>query len=376
MHVRNRLFRASVEPLVFVAVAALAYLLISSSGAAHVPPVCAEDTPQAAPSSASRPEPGARSFSAALPGDTPRLTTPALSVGANATLMPPAPALAADEPPHEASAASEQEWVVLLDGGTGRRPANLMNCPLAEAFRCGECTTDSDCPAGRGCVINYSKGVFECAESECEEDHHCFPGSVCRVAAGGAPGPVIRRCLLAGERAAGEPCSRLPATPDEACGEGLLCVNDLCGRPCVPGSREDCPVGYVCEDSPLGAACLPDCRQPGCSEGRACTQLNGGVFQCLALVVDECGDEKPCAQGANCITRGRKGRAGRFCSSPCAAWKPSSCPEGFVCGVGGPTLSTCYRKCDPQDLNTCPTGWLCMTVTEDLQTWGCLPDFN
>jgi hypothetical protein len=319
---------------------------------------------------------GARPFSSAPSGDTSRLTTPGPAVGANVTGMTPAPAPAAGALPHETSVTSAQEWVVMLDGGTGERPANLMTCPTAEAFRCGECATDSDCPAGRGCVINYSKGLFECAESECEEDHHCFPGSVCRVAAGGAPGPVIRRCLLVGARSAGEPCSRLPATPEEACGEDLLCVNDLCGHPCVPGSRENCPEGHVCVGSPRGAACLPDCRKLGCPEGKACTQLNGGAFQCLSLVVDECSDEKPCAQGANCITRGRKGRAGRFCSSPCEAWKPSSCPDGFVCGVGGPTLSTCYRKCDPQNLDTCSAGWLCMTVTEDLQTWGCLPDFN
>lgn len=373
---RNPWLRACVEPLVFVAVAALVYMLSSSRGAARAPPVCASDTRHAAPSAALPRETVARRFSSALPGDALRLTVASLSTAANAVAKPPATVPAAEAPPHEDSADSAQERVVLLDGGTGIRPANMMSCPLEEAFRCGECTTDSDCPAGRGCVINYAKGVFECADSECEEDDHCFPGSVCRVVAGGAPGPVIRRCLLTGARSGGEPCSRLPATPEEACGEGLLCVNDLCGPPCVPGSREDCPAGYVCENSPRGAACLPDCRKLGCPEGKACEQLGGGVFQCLSLVVDTCDDERPCAQGEHCITRGRKGRAGRFCSAPCEAWKPSSCSEGFVCGVGGPTLSTCYRKCDPRDLGTCPAGWLCTTVTEDLQTWGCLPDFN
>jgi hypothetical protein len=76
--------------------------------------------------------------------------------------------------------------------------------------------------------------------------------------------------------------------------------------------------------------------------------------------------------------RGRAGRAGRFCASPCESWRPESCPRDFVCGVGvgASTLSACYSKCDPQDLGTCPEGWLCTTVSEDLQTWGCLPDFH
>ncbi|QSQ20912.1 hypothetical protein JY651_37675 [Pyxidicoccus parkwayensis] len=271
---------------------------------------------------------------------------------------------------------ASEEVATLLDGRKGPRPSNLMNCQFdGGTFRCGECTTDSDCPAGQGCVIDYGKGTFTCAASECEDDSHCFPGSVCRVAAGGAPGPVIRRCLQTGVRLLGEPCSRLPATRDEACEEGLLCINHHCGTPCTPGEAGTCPDGYTCEESPSGAACLPDCRKLGCSSDKQCAPLNGGAFQCLDLVVDECSDEKPCAGGAQCIVRGRGGRAGRFCAAACDSWKVESCGGNQVCGIGGPTGSACYAKCDPQDLDTCPQGWLCTTVTEDLQTWGCLPDF-
>jgi hypothetical protein len=148
-----------------------------------------------------------------------------------------------------------------------------MNCTFdGGSYRCGDCTTTSDCPAGQGCVINYGKGLFECVPIECEEDAHCFPGDVCRIAAGGPPGPVIRRCLLAGQRAEGETCSRLPATPMEACQEGLLCVNHLCGRPCIPGAPEGCPEGLECLESSSGSACLPDCRKTGCSAERRCAQ--------------------------------------------------------------------------------------------------------
>ncbi|WP_342380344.1 hypothetical protein NVS55_12225 [Myxococcus stipitatus] len=264
-----------------------------------------------------------------------------------------------------------------LDESLASRPGEWLDCSLSDggAFRCGECATDGDCPEGQGCVIDYGKGAFQCAASDCEDDSQCSDGFVCRVAAGGVPGPVIRRCLQAGVRRAGEPCSRLPASRAEACEEDLLCINHRCGVPCVPGTQGGCPEGHTCEESSAGAACLPDCRKQGCSEGEQCAPLNGGGFQCLDLVVDECSDSKPCAEGANCIVRGRAGRAGRFCAAACDSWRAGSCSAGQVCGLGGPTGSACYASCDPQDLGSCPMGWLCTTVSEDLQTWGCLPDF-
>ncbi|WP_408888067.1 hypothetical protein ACJ2CR_22015 [Myxococcus faecalis] len=274
----------------------------------------------------------------------------------------------APSPPHEPEPVREELRV---------RPAMQLDCSFDKgSFRCGECATDGDCPQGQGCVINYDKRRFECADSECEDDSHCFPGDVCRVAAGELPGPAVRRCLKAGVRQAGETCSRLPTTADEACVEGLLCINHHCGPPCEPGQPGTCPEGETCEQSSMGAACLPDCRKSGCMEGRACAALNGGSFQCLELVVDECSDEQPCGGGKNCVVRGgRGGRAGRFCSAACESWRPESCGKQSVCGVGGPTGSTCYTQCDPDKVDSCPERWICSTVTEDLQSWGCMPDF-
>lgn len=378
MPAMTRWLRAAAQPLIFLSVAALSWWLVSSFMAPPPPGSCSPDAERESPPDLTPLQAGvyvrsstvAASFSslAAPRGPAPvsLASSRAVSVS-NVRLLPDVEDVRTEQP----------EQVVLLDGGQGPRPANMMNCPLTgEPFQCGECATDGDCPAGRGCVINYEKGVFECVESECEEDSHCFPGTVCRVAAGAPPGPLIRRCLPAGSRTEGQGCSRLPANVEEACQEGLLCVNHLCGRPCVPGVEGACPEGHVCEEGSSGAACLPDCRKLGCPAGKQCARLNEGVFQCLELVVDECGEQRPCADGANCIVRGRAGRAGRFCAAPCESWRPGSCGSGEVCGVGGPTLSACYRACDPRNLDSCPAGWLCTTVSEDLQSWGCLPDFH
>lgn len=280
-------------------------------------------------------------------------------------------------PTHDEESLPAQQAASLLEGSRASRPGELLDCSLADggAFRCGECATDGDCPEGQGCVIDYKEGAFQCAASDCEDDSQCSAGFVCRVAAGEVPGPVIRRCLQTGVRRAGEPCSRLPASRAEACEEDLYCVNHRCGVPCAPGAPGACPEGHTCEESSSGTACLPDCRKRGCSEGEQCAPLNGGGFQCLDLIVDECSDAKPCSEGKNCIVRGRAGRAGRFCASACDSWRAESCATGQVCGLGGPTGSACYSSCDPQDLRSCPMGWLCTTVSEDLQRWGCLPDF-
>ncbi|MCY1017571.1 hypothetical protein [Pyxidicoccus sp. MSG2] len=377
MQVAIRLLRAFAAPVVvFAAVTALSWFLATHWFGSREPEVCPPGATAETPSQETPPATVSRvGYQAAVNGsgftqshvgtDVRYASSRAEGVRTSSnTLL------------GEREGASE-ELATLLDGHKGPRPANLMNCSSdGGTFRCGECTTDSECPAGQGCIINFGKGTFECAASECENDSGCFPGSVCRVAAGGAPGPVIRRCLLAGVRLAGESCSRWPATREEACGEGLLCINHRCGPPCTPGEPEACPEGYSCEESPSGAACVSDCRGQGCPTGKQCAALNGGVHQCLNLVVDECSDEKPCAQGENCIVRGRVGHAGRFCAAACDSWKTDSCSGAQVCGMGGPTGSACYAKCDPQDLSTCPQGWLCTTVTEDLQTWGCLPDFT
>lgn len=300
----------------------------------------------------------------AASGEASSFAVESSQVGAGSTRL--------DEPGREGG----QELVRLLDGTVGPRPASLMDCTFDGGFSCGSCRNSSDCPEGQGCIMDYKKGLFECRPSECEEDSHCFPGSVCRVVAGGPPGPSIRACVLTGQRTEGAPCSRLPPTSADACQEGLLCLEKVCARPCALGASGACPAGHVCQDSPDGPGCIPDCRKLGCSSDQTCVQVRQDIFQCVRLVMDECDEGRPCPSGQNCLVDWRMGRGGRFCASPCESWRSGSCPEGFVCGRGGPTLSSCYRACNPQDLSTCPAGWLCKTVTEDMQKWGCRPDIH
>jgi hypothetical protein len=277
---------------------------------------------------------------------------------------------------------AEAETARYLDGGTGPRPSDAMNCRFdGGVFDCGSCRTSSDCPSRHACTVNRATRRFECLPDECEEDNHCFPGSVCRVVSGSPPGPVVRRCLPTGPREMGDRCDANPAAPEHACKEGLLCIDQFCATPCSLNEPRSCPEGYSCGESLNGPGCVPDCRKLGCSSGQDCVRIfkssyQKDTYQCMRLVVDECGDDKPCTDGKNCLTDGYKGRGGRFCASACQPWKVDSCSEGHVCGRGGPTGSSCYRKCNPQDLSTCPTGWLCKTVSEDLQSWGCRPDIH
>lgn len=265
----------------------------------------------------------------------------------------------------------------LLDGGSGPLPENAMDCHFDGGFQCGACQTDADCPAGQACTVDFHKGRFECVASECEDDQGCFPGTVCRNIAlleGASP---VRRCILTGDRSEGELCNSIPASTREACREGLLCVGERCGRPCKLGAPGACSEGWTCRASRNGAACVPDCRVGGCSQGTSCIALGeDGPHECVRLVVDACDDRRPCPDGQHCLVNRQGERAGRFCAAACQPWRPDSCPQGYVCGRGGPTKSSCYLACNPQDLTTCPAGWLCKTVSEDLQTWGCRPDVN
>jgi hypothetical protein len=270
------------------------------------------------------------------------------------------------------------DTVLLLDGGTGPRPPTAMDCTLDGGFRCGECMHHSECPAGHACVINRRTRRFECVASECEDDQGCFPGTTCRVVATPSPQQLIRRCVPSGARAEGEFCELAPASPSDACREGLLCWDAVCRTPCTPGLSGACPSGQRCHDTRLdGALCVPDCREGGCAAGETCVQASPGSHQCVTLGVDECGEDRPCPDGQHCLVRAQRGRAGRFCAAPCKSWLGSqACPEGFVCGRGGPELSSCYRLCDSQKPDTCPPGWSCTTVSEDKQTWGCRPDIR
>jgi hypothetical protein len=256
---------------------------------------------------------------------------------------------------------------IALDGS----PASAMRCTFdGGVMTCGSCRTDSDCPAGQGCVANRETRRLECMASDCEEDTHCFPGFACRAANGGDSGPVIRRCTPEGVRREGETCDSRYISRNGACREGLRCVSEICTVSCRLDDPASCPTGYHCKEGADGPGCLPDCRQLGCPRGQQCKRINESKHQCLESVVGTC-PETPCAEGELCVKRLSRGRGVFWCARSCNPIFPDSCPAGYVCGQASRTTSACFPRCDPHDLDTCDKGWLCGTVSEDMTLWGC-----
>lgn len=366
----NPSIRRLAAPLAFVAIAVFTYFGVHSYRHATEPKACdlRVDLP---PSSVRAPQ--ARSAATEREEAQPVVLasfTPGPAQGiAGPTEPPPRPSTSG---PGGALPAT----VRLLDGGSAALPPTAMDCSFDGGFRCGDCTHDADCPAGQGCVANRSTRRFECVATECEDDQGCFPGTVCRTVAGSSPGPLIRRCVATGVRHAGQSCLHASAEPASACAEGLVCLASVCRAPCSDGAAQQCPAGQRCIDTQVdGKLCVPDCRAGGCDGTLQCLQVFPGAYECVQVGIDECSDDRPCAQGQDCLVRARGGRAGRFCAAACPSWKgTAACAEGQVCGRGGPAQSACYRRCDPQDLSSCPAGWICSTVSEDKQTWGCQPD--
>lgn len=372
----RRFLRVAAAPLVFIAAGLIAWFAahqLRHWGHQGARDACVAPMPQAA--------------QAASPGSTARVVT-----GDSLASFPPtSPAVAggslggaaardAETEGHAVLAAGRPEAAVtsqvrLLDGGIGARPESAMNCTFDGGFQCGECTHDSECPSGQGCAINRSTGRFECISSECEDDQGCFPGTVCRALTRTAAGGLVRRCVIEGARQEGQSCILAPASASAACREDLVCFVGACRARCEPGAAGACPAGQRCQEAlGNGTVCVPDCRDSGCRAGQTCLQAFAGSYQCATLGIDECGNERPCPAGAHCLVRARGEQAGRYCASACKPWLGSkACPDGYVCGRGGPEKSSCYRQCSPQDLSSCPSGWTCTTVSEDLRTWGCQP---
>lgn len=366
----NRFIRPAIALLVFAAVTVLSWYAVHQFRKADGPAACSME-PGATPPQTNSPD----SVATTKPRKVSIEEAVSASVLASTASQSPLALGAVSAPPSVDGGLPPV--VKLLDGGTGVLPAAAMHCTFDGGFSCGQCTHDAECPQGHGCIANRQTRRFECLPSECEDDQGCFPGTVCRALAGAAPGPLVRRCVPTGSRVLGERC--LPGAADavDACTEDLVCFDGACRARCGSGSSP-CPEGQQCHDTLRDArVCVPDCRHRGCSGEERCVEVFPGSFQCASVSIDECGDGRACPQGQYCLTRARDGRAGRFCAAPCKSWLGSdACPQGYVCGRGGPEQSSCYRACSPQDMSSCPQGWMCTTVSEDKQSWGCRPDVS
>ncbi len=249
-------------------------------------------------------------------------------------------------------------------------PVNALRC--SKEGGCGECQTDSDCAAGKACVVHQDTRRFECMASECEGDQDCPGEEVCRAVSPGVSGPVVHQCRPAGVRGRGESCDVLFVSRAGACQRGLVCHRGVCSAPCRMEGSGACPDGFTCEEGLNGAACFPDCRAGGCAAGQVCKRLNDEDYQCLDGVEGQC-PEVACGEGERCNMRMSRGSAVFWCARRCDSFREDACPGDQVCGVGGPTESTCYRRCDPTQPEGCGAGFQCSSVTEDMSQFGCTP---
>ncbi len=367
-----------------VASAAMVLAVASSSELMHSP---AQDSgsipslqPLQAPSSSPSPKPAQNA-----PSQEPSLSSSPSAEAAQAwqaqssgSALPAVPSLPAQlnlssSSPQIASVSSVSLPPVHSERGADGLPAASLRCSFEGGLlNCGACRTDGDCPAGSGCVADQQTRRTQCLPSECQQDEQCSGQRVCRAVTAGVSGPVIRRCVEAGERKAGEPCDLLFVSRSGACQQGLVCHRGECSTPCGQQDAGGCPDGFQCEQGLNGGACFADCRVAGCNPGQLCKRLNDTDYQCLDSVQGQC-PEQPCAQGERCNMRLSRGRAVFWCAARCNPLQQDSCPSGQVCGVGAPTESTCFQSCDPNQADSCPQGWQCATVNEDFSSFGCRP---
>ena len=232
------------------------------------------------------------------------------------------------------------------------------------------CLLDSNCPARHGCLLNPDTRFRECLPSECEADAHCFPGFSCRVLNDGTSGPPVRRCIPAGARGRGEPCSVFEPTRETSCRDGLVCLFFVCGVRCEPGADSGCSTDESCVPSQQGegATCLTSCLKTGCADGLSCVKL-GAMSKCSKTHGTDC-TRTPCAAGKTCDVDSQEDLVRFECRTACSSVTASGCPAGEVCGAGVGGASYCYPACEPKQ-SGCAEPTRCRPVNEDGTLFGC-----
>jgi hypothetical protein len=218
-----------------------------------------------------------------------------------------------------------------------------------------ECGKQKPCEPPLGC-LPYP-GLFKayCTDSECVTDAQCREGFSCQVLLTWGSGPRVRACVPVGIRQEGQRCTSIPADREEACGPGLVCGADWCGRPCKTEEPTSCSEGFFCADVPPGPLCLPSCEARGCPEGQHCVSFNQGASTCVLVHGAHC-RQSGCGAGQECVVLQREDRPGEVwmnCSTPCGEDKPP-CAEGTICH-----RSYCRRPCDPDASGDCEPGYHC-----------------
>lgn len=229
-----------------------------------------------------------------------------------------------------------------------------------------ECGKQKPCEPPLGC-LPYP-GLFKayCTDSECVTDAQCQDGFSCQVLRTWGDGPRVRACVPIGIRKEGQRCTSIPADREEACGAGLICGADWCGRPCKREDPTSCSEGFFCADMTPGPLCLPTCEARGCPEGQHCVSFNQGASTCATVHGPNC-RQSGCGAGQECVVLQREDRPGEVwmhCATPCGGEKPP-CTEETVCH-----RSYCRRPCDPEAPGDCGPGYSCGRFEEN-GPWVC-----
>ena len=264
---------------------------------------------------------------------------------------------------------SDDAWLDALPPEIRRQ---AMRCSPGGRVPCGDCASDTDCPAENACLLDPQRHRKVCLPSMCKADVDCEPSTVCRTVNITLSAPGVRRCVPLGTEPAGQPCRLNPAEATESCSAGLLCVLGICGASCRPDGPA-CPSGGRCLSTDDGWGCSPSCEGTTCPDGQSCIPVGGpGVSICARQIGKRC-EDSPCAAGEVCMSETNREHAtvAFICRKKCSAFEPKSCPVGQVCGRAG-RGSVCYRACDPQG-HDCPASEECMTVNEEQTLWGCRP---
>lgn len=267
---------------------------------------------------------------------------------------------------------------IAIDAGGAERleatPANTIDCSRDETGRlsCGECGIDSDCPVGKGCVLDATSRRTVCLGSNCQQDSDCPTGACVLLTGGTASNAVVRRCASRGDRELNASC--LGVGTSNRCAPGLEC-SIAAGGVCRPSCEtNDCPTGQQCVREEMVSVCLNSCSEDSaCGEGLTCELVTGTLKQCLRRVGTNClREDAGCGAGEQCVRSLRAGTIRFQCVLSCDPFSPQ-CPNGGVCGSWG-TRSVCFAPCKPENLGRdCLPNHTCATVDEEGRTWGCTP---
>jgi hypothetical protein len=229
------------------------------------------------------------------------------------------------------------------------------------------CQEEKDCDPPLTCLNLFPSGEPVCVDSSCLTDLQCKQGFTCRAREALNQAAVVRRCVLIGSRQKGQPCFDGAAEPEDACGQGLFCVNGHCGRPCQLDVPSSCPAGFVCRAGLDGPSCQPFCKGGDCPTGQQCVSPGTDEARCMIVQGENC-QRSPCAEGLECnitSTPEKEAWSARMeCLVPCD--EKRACPEDSMCFLGG-----CRRRCGPEATDVCGPRKRCVLFPVD-KFWICM----